>query len=195
MTKEYGRDVNRHQKVPVLHETNGFRVAETIAIYHYLGRQRIIQERWYPADVKESAKIDEFLQWNHNNLLLATGSIFYDAWLKPFKDVSGTEHGMMRNVKDPQTFVDIHDSLSILENDWLANKKFIVGDEPTFAEIIASCALMQVVGLRLFELDAGKYPRVSQWLLDTKNFFNPEFDLAHQFVYKYGEKFNGPPKM
>lgn len=195
LSKEYGQNVNRHHKVPVIHDNDGFRLAETVAIYHYLGRKGIISERWYPTDVKKLAKIDEFLQWNHNSLLLTTGSIFYDAWLKPFKDISGTEHGMMNNVKDPTNFVDIQISLNMLENVWLENTKFLVDDEPTYAELIASCALMQVVGLRLFSIDDGKYPKVSRWLQDTKEYFNPEFDAAHKYIYKYGERFNGPPKM
>ncbi|CAG9803147.1 unnamed protein product [Chironomus riparius] len=195
LSKEYGQNVNRHHKVPVIHDNDGLRLAETVAIYHYLGRKGIISERWYPTDVKKLMKIDEFLQWNHNSLLLTTGSIFYEAWLKHFKDISGTEHGMMKNVRDPTNFVDIHNSLNMLENVWLENKKFLVDDEPTYAELIASCALMQVVGLRLFAIDNEKYPKVSRWLQDTKDYFNPEFDTAHQYIYKYGERFNGPPKI
>lgn len=195
MSEEFGKNVNRHHKLPVIHDNDGFRLAETIAIYHYLGRQGIISERWYPKDVRKLTKIDEFLSWNHNDLFLTTGSIFIDAWIKPYRDVGGTEHGMMNNVKNPTEFVDIHKSLMMLENVWLEDSKYLIDDEPTFAEIIAACELMQIIGLRLFTIDQGKYPRVSRWLQDTKDFFNPQFDEAHKFVYKYGEKFNGPPKM
>jgi glutathione S-transferase len=176
----------------VIHDADGFRLAESIAIYHYLGRKGVLKERWYPRnDYKKLAQIDEFLQWNHNSLLFSTGTIFLDAWIKPLRDTNSLEHGMMQNVKDPLNYVDIHHSLDLLENTWLKDSKFIAGEEPTFAELIASCALMQVIGLQLFSLNEDRYKKVSTWLNDTRDYFNPEFDDAHKYVYKYGEKFKG----
>jgi glutathione S-transferase len=176
----------------VIHDADGFRLAESIAIYHYLGRRGYFKERWYPkGDVKKLSQIDEFLQWNHNSLLFSTGTMFLEAWIKPIRDTDSLEHGMMQNVRQPLNYVDINISLDLLENTWLKKSKYIVGEEPTFAELIASCAIMQVIGLRLLKLDEDKYPLVKKWLDDTREFFNPEFDDVHKFVYKYGEKFNG----
>ncbi|KAG5684673.1 hypothetical protein PVAND_013890 [Polypedilum vanderplanki] len=192
LSEEFGDKINRFHKVPVIHDSDGFRLAESIAIFHYLGRRGIFEERWYPKnDIKKLSQIDEFMQWHHNSLAFSAASIFYNAWIKPIREINMLEHGMMRNVRDPLNYVDIDNSLDLLENTWLKENKFIVGEEPTFAEILASCTLMQVIGLRLFRLDEQKYQKVTKWLNATKSYFNPEFDELHKYIYKYGEKFNG----
>ena len=41
MRKEF-KDINRFHKVPVIHDNEGFKLSETVAIYHYLTRKNII---------------------------------------------------------------------------------------------------------------------------------------------------------
>lgn len=191
MKKEFGRDINRFNKVPVIHENDGFKLSETVAIYHYLGRKRLIP---YPADdFKQIARIDEYLSWQHNSLASSTGILFFDAWVKPFRNINVIPHGQMVNVGRSLEYVVLDQSLDDLEKIWLNDSKFLVGDEPTFADLIAACLIMQVVGIKLYSLDANKFPKVAQWLLSVKNFYNPEFDNAHQMIYKFGERFNGRP--
>lgn len=192
LSDEFGSKINRFNKLPVIHEEDGFKLAETVAIYHYLGRKKVIPERWYPSDKKKLAKIDEYLQWNHNSLIFSAGSIFYNAWIRPLRGDAGIiEHAMMKNVNDPLNYVDIENSLDELEHTWLKDSDFLCGNEPTFAELIASCVLMQVIGLQLYKLNEEKYPKVNGWLNQTRIYFNPEFDIAHQYVYKYGERLKG----
>lgn len=175
----------------MIHLDSNFRLSETVAIFHFLGRQNIIP---YPTDARDIAKIDEFLEWNHNSLLATTGLTFYDAFVKPFRpDVTIMPHAMMVNVNQPLNYVELSQSLSDLENLWLSENKFLVGNEPTFADLTATCLIMQIVGLQIYKLDEVKFPKVVRWLENVRQIHNPEFDDAHKYVYKMGERFKGKP--
>lgn len=121
---------------------------------------------------------------------------FYNVWVNPFKNVDFPPHAFMVNVKKPLEYSGTLDQgLSDLENVWLEKNKFLAGGEATFADIIGAVELMQIIGLKIYELDAEKYPKVARWLEDVKDFYNPEFDEAHYYVYKMGQQFKGgPPK-
>lgn len=190
MKRDFSININRFRKVPVIHCNDGFKLSETVAIFHYMGREKIIP---YPSDFKEIAKIDEFLSWHHNSLAASTGKLFYDVWVKPFTGTELPPHGMMLNVKSPLDYVVINQSLNDLENLWLSDNKFLVGDEATFADLIAACEIMQITGFKIYKLDTQKYPKINNWLADTKEFYNPEFDQIHRLIYKLGEKYGGKP--
>jgi glutathione S-transferase len=113
----------------------------------------VIPERWYPKqDFRKLAKIEEFLNWNHNTLFVTVGKIYIEEFVQLFWDVESIPHGMLVNCKNPLKFALIEDSLDQLENIWLKDTKFLVEDQPTFADLIASCVLMQVLGLKIYEL-------------------------------------------
>lgn len=168
--------MNRFKKVPVIND-DGFTLAESVAIFHYLGRKRIIPERWYPSDVRSRMKIDEYLQWNHNNLLAAAGLLFRTTFVLQVDD-----EALIAQQK--RTLVGI---LNVLENVWLCDKKFLVGSEITFPDLMAASVLEQVIGIKLFKVDAQIYPRISKWLDEVRKFFGPTYQEAHKYVYKYGE--------
>lgn len=165
-------------------------MSETVAIFHYLGRRKIIP---YPSDAKEVAKIDEFLSWHHNSLLTSTGLIFFNAWVKPFTNIELPPHGQMVNTKNPKNYMVLDQSLLDLQNLWLKDQKFLVGEKATFADLIAACEIMQIIGMQIYALEGSKYPKVNKWLSDVRSEFNPEFDEAHKKVYRIGEKFGGKP--
>lgn len=171
--------MNRFQKVPAIIDNDGFKLAESIAIYHYLGRKEIISERWYPRDVKARARIEEYLEWNHNNLLYGAGLLFAMRWVMKLdageKQVKTQEKILIRALND-------------LENIWLTDNKYLAGNEITFADLMAACNLEQVVGMKIFLLDADKYPKISKWFNEVRLFFGDHFKEAHHFVYKYGAR-------
>jgi glutathione S-transferase len=156
-----------------------------------LGRKKIIP---YPSDAKELARIDEFLQYHHNSLMVTTGKLFYDTWVKPFTNITTPPHGMMMNVGHPKDFVILSQSLNDLERIWLSgSQKFLISDEATFADLIAACEISQITDLKLYEIDAKKYPKVDNWLANVKKEFNPEYDFAHKKICRVGEKYGGKP--
>lgn len=182
LTESYGKDVNRFHKVPAIND-NGFQLSESVAIFHYLGRKEIIPERWYPKDLKTLTRIDEYLQWNHNNLHLGAGMLFFIQWVLPFRTGEKPTSAQIESQKKTLT-----KNLDDLENIWLKDTKFVTGDEITFADLMAVSAIEQVVGMKLFKFEDGKHAKVQAWINAVREYFGPTFKEAHQVVYKYGEK-------
>lgn len=182
LSESFGKDVNRFHKLPAIND-NGFKLSETVAIFHYLGRKEIIPERWYPKDLKTRARIDEFLQWNHNNLHLGAGMLFFIQWILPFK--TGVKPSVAEIDAQKRTLVKCLDDLDSI---WLKDNKFLTGSEVTFADLIASSAIEQVIGMRLYEFEDQKHGNVKKWIDNVRQYFGPSFMEAHQFVYKYGKR-------
>jgi glutathione S-transferase len=174
--------VNRFHKLPAIND-NGFSLSESVAIFHYLGRKEIIPERWYPRDLKSLTRIDEYLQWQHNNLFLGAGMLFYMQLVEPLrtgklpsaKDIERQKRTLIKNLDD-------------LENIWLKDNKFLVANDITFADLMAASSLEQVLGMKLFSFEEGKHQKVQSWLESVRVFFGKDFKDAHMYVYRYGEK-------
>lgn len=175
LTESFGKDVNRFLKVPAIND-NGFKLSESVAIFHYLGRSGIIPEQWYPKELKARTRIDEYLQWNHNNINYAAGMYFRLKWLLKAdeKEIKTQERILIK-------------SLSDLENIWLCDNRFVAGSEVTFADLMAVCLLEQVVGMKLFTINEQQFPRVVKWMEDVRLSFSPHFQEAHKFVYKFAD--------
>lgn len=162
--------------MPVISD-DGFTLAESVAIFHYLGRKKIIPERWYPSDVRALMKLDEYLQWHHNNLFMGAGMLFFMIFAMQIDDeelIAQQKRTLIKNLND-------------LENVWLADSKFLIGDEITYPDLLAVSAIEQVVGIKLFRVDERLYPRITAWVAEVKLFFGSTFQEAHQIVYKYGK--------
>lgn len=185
MNESFGKNVNRFYKVPAIND-NGFKLAESVAIFHYLGRKGNIPERWYPKDLRSLAKIDEYLEWHHTNLLDGAGRLFYMQWVapaltgqKPSKiEIEKQEAKLNKNLKDIETL-------------WLNESRFLGGDKITYPDLLAASALEQVIGLKLFQIDEQQYPRTNIWIQEVRDFFGLEFKEGHKFVYSYGNKYGG----
>lgn len=181
MSENFGRTVNRFHKVPAIND-DGFKLAESVAIFHYLGRKTIIPERWYPSDIKALTRIDEYLQWQHNNLLTGAGMLFYMQMLTPMKTgVLPTQKAIDQQMR---TLIK---NLDDLENIWLKDNKFLAGSEVSFADLMAASAMEQIIGLKLFSFESNKHQKVQKWLEEVRTFFGPTFKEAHHFVYKWGD--------
>lgn len=181
MTDEFRRDVNRFGKLPAINH-NGFKLAESVAIFHYLGRKGIIPERFYPRnDIEKLTRIDEYLQWHQNGLFFSGGMLFFvqkpDATEKPPAEVISTlTKQLISNLDD-------------LENKWLADTKYLAGnDEISYADLASAVIVEQITGTRVYKLDENKYAKIAKWMAEVKAYFGKDFVDAHQLVYKYGER-------
>lgn len=182
MTDEFRQEVNRFNKVPAIND-NGFKLTESVAIFHYLGRKGTIPERFYPRnDIKKLTRIDEYLEWHHNGLFASAGQLFY--FNRP--DLPPPSEDVNERLKK-----SLIGTLDVLENRWLEDSKFLAGDEVSYADLVAAVMFEQIIGTRLFKLDDTKYPKISKWLEEVKKVFGKDYADAHQFVYKYGERY-GP---
>lgn len=181
MTKRFGKDVNRLHKVPAIND-NGFMLSESVAIFHYLGRKGSLTDRWYPSDLKALTSIDEYLQWQHNNLTIGAGMTFRAL-------TNSLTNGAEPSAEEIELYKrTLIKSLDDLECIWLKDNKFLVGDEVTFADLMAASLLEQVVGTKLYKLDEKRHPKTKCWFDEVRKHFGVPFIEAHQFVYKVGER-------
>lgn len=180
-SNEFAINVNRFGKIPAIND-NGFKLAESVAIFHYLGRKGIIPERWYPKDLRARTRIDEYLEWNQFNLFPGAGMYFMLSVLEPMR--TGEKPNMDQVEQQKRTLIR---ALNDLENLWLKDKKYLTGDEVTFADLMAICSLEQVVGLQIFQLDDQRHANIKNWMERVKAYFGPTYQKAHAYLYKFGE--------
>ena len=79
--QQYGKleefkKLNPNGKVPAILD-HGFNLYESHTILRYLATSRDCPDHWYPTDFKKRAKINEYLDWHHNNIRLGAGGYFF----------------------------------------------------------------------------------------------------------------------
>ena len=74
--KEEFKKLNPNGKVPAILD-HGFNLYESHTILRYLATSRDCPDHWYPTDFKKRAKINEYLDWHHNNIRLGAGVYFF----------------------------------------------------------------------------------------------------------------------
>lgn len=139
LTHDYRLNVHRLQKLPVIHH-NGLKLSESIAILHYLRREHVMPENTlFPSnDYKALARIDEYLEWTHNNIRVGGGMLFMLKWALPF--ISGEMPDKREVARYEKLF---EQSLDTLEKVWLESQNFVAGSTVTYADILAACDIEQ----------------------------------------------------
>lgn len=176
LTEDYKKNVNKFQKLPVIHD-NGFVLTESVAILRYLSGKGLVSSQWYPTDIIQRARVDEYLEWQHNTLALGSGLYFMLKWVTPL---------MTGKDADPKRVAEakriLEGALDLLETTWLADSKFVSGDRPTIADLFASSSIEQskVAGFKPTE---GR-KKVENWMQEVRKAANPIYDEAHKFAYK-----------
>uniref|UniRef100_A0A8C5LKC5 glutathione transferase n=1 Tax=Leptobrachium leishanense TaxID=445787 RepID=A0A8C5LKC5_9ANUR len=126
------------------------------AILLYLARNFNTPDHWYPSDLEKRARVDEYLAWQHTNTRLHAGKVF---WAKGMaKAVYGEE--ICSEKLDP-VLLQLNITLTNIEESFLQEKRFLVGDEISIADLMAIAELMQAVagGLDLFK----DRPKLAAW--------------------------------
>lgn len=139
LTSDFQKNVHRLQKMPVIHH-NGLKLSESVAILHYLKREHVIPESTYfpSTDTKTLARIDEYMEWTHNNIRMGGGMLFMLKWAMPFIT------GEMPHEKEVAKYEKLFEqSLNTLEDIWLESQDFVTGDKITYADILAACDIEQ----------------------------------------------------
>lgn len=180
LSDEYKECVGRFQQVPSIID-DGFKLSNGVTILKYLIREKLIPEHWYPRDSQLRAKIDEYLEWQHDN-----GSKVFNTFVQEKWNLNGKvdDRSGAQKVDEYRRLVD--QSLNSLERDWIEPGRFIVGDRITIADILAACEIEQpkIVGLDPFE---GR-PKLAAWLEKVRYTMTPYYQEAHQDFYKFTEK-------
>ena len=72
-------------------------------------------------------------------------------------------------------------SIRIIENHFLANSKYLSGDEISLADLQGVCEFTQLWMPKYKAYETGS--RIDQWVNDCKERLKPHFDDAHEMVY------------
>lgn len=149
------RRINRFRKVPCIVDSDGFQVAEVTAILQYLcdsapehGRQPQIAGHWYPRDVRQRARVNEYLSWQHVNTRNTCTTYFRLCWMVPHLQGRTVSEARKREARDLMA-----QALDVIETVWLAGgeeQSWLVGsDEITIADLLAASELEQLSELNL----------------------------------------------
>jgi len=75
----------------------------------------------------------------------------------------------------------LHKSIRIIESHFLANSKYLAGDEISIADLQGVCEFTQLWMPKYKAYETGS--RIDQWVNDCKERLKPHFDNAHKMVY------------
>ncbi|KAM3868177.1 glutathione S-transferase theta-1a [Diretmus argenteus] len=172
--EEFGK-VSVMRKVPVMKDGN-FILTESVAILKYMAEKFLAPDHWYPADLQQRARVNEYLAWQHKAIRAHGTKVFWFRAVIPV--VSGSE---VPKDKMDSALEDLTQSLSLLEMKFLQNKPFIIGEKISLADLVAIVELMQPVGtgLDVFE----DRPVLSAWKDRVRKQIGEElFDEAHKVI-------------
>ncbi|XP_011159136.2 glutathione S-transferase theta-3 isoform X1 [Solenopsis invicta] len=167
-------EINRFKKVPVI-DHDGFKLAESVGIVRYLSREFKVDDHWYPSDSKKQAKVDEYLEWQHLNTRLHCATYFLTKFLNPL---------MRGKPPKPEKVAEfesrMNDCIDLIENVWLKDTPFLIGNTISVADIFCACELEQP---RIAGYDPKKgRPRLTAWMERVMSETSPHYQDAHKFL-------------
>ncbi|TKS69384.1 Glutathione S-transferase theta-1 [Collichthys lucidus] len=148
----------------------------SIAILLYLAEKFQTPDFWYPADLQQRARVNEYLSWQHMAIRMHGSKMFWLRLLIP--KVLGVE---VPQDKLDAALEDLNGSLKLIEEKFLQDRPFIAGDHISLADLVAIVEVMQPVGsgLDVFE---GR-PKLSAWRDRVQEAIGKElFDDAHRTI-------------
>lgn len=172
------RKVNRLATAPFMIDGD-LKLTESIAIFRYIvARNPNIPDNWYPKDLRERAKVDEYLSWHHNNTRAGCAGYFLTKYLQPAITWKKPSEGRIKFTK-----AYMETTLDLFENIWLKDqsKPFLATDKLSFADLMAACELEQP---KIADYDpfAGR-PNLKKWHERVKEETNPIYNEAHASAF------------
>ncbi|XP_073833060.1 glutathione S-transferase theta-3-like [Musca autumnalis] len=184
-TQDEYKKINRFQKVPaIIDKENGraFHLAESIAILRYLVAKEKISAEFYPLDLKQRARVDEFLSWQHNGIRTSCSLYFRFLWVQ--EKIFGSPASEAKVAKYRKR---MEKDLELMENVWLKDSEFLSGNKLTAADVFGACEIEQI---RFCGYDIkNKYPKVYSWIERVRRELHPYFNEAHQVVYEFEKEY------
>ncbi|KAG7487244.1 glutathione S-transferase theta-3-like [Solea senegalensis] len=178
--EEFGK-ISLIRKAPALRDGD-FCLAESVAILHYLAEKFNTPDFWFPVDLHQRARVNEYLSWQHMALRMHGSKIFWLRLLIP--KILGVD---VPQDKMDAALDDLKHSLNLLEEKFIQDKPFIVGDQISLADLVAIVEVMQPLGsgLDVFE----DRPKLSAWRDRVEAAIGKElFDDAHQTILTAQER-------
>jgi len=144
-------------------------------------------DNWYPRDEARRAQVDEYLQWQANNIRVTGAMFFYNQWLMPKLTGQAPDTSILEFVRK-----SMEASLDVLEYVWLSepSKRFLASTEISFADVMLCCDLEQIriTGYNPF---SGR-PNLENLWKRVKELTSPFYNDAHAVCYKMTKS---PPKL
>jgi len=183
-TEEYTK-MNPFQKVPVIKDGD-FALTESVAMMRYLARTREVADHWYPKDAKAQARVDEYLEWQHQGTRLQCSRFFLEKFLIPMTFRNRPNENKVAKMK-----TNMENCLEEVERVWLKNgeKDFIGGGKISVADILAACEMEQP-GMAGYDVRT-RGPILSEYMARVQDTLNPHYDEAHEIVRMMINKFGG----
>lgn len=179
VSKEF-LQINILQKVPVLKDGD-FLLTESSAILIYLSCKYQVADHWYPPDLQARARIHEYLGWHADNI---RGTFGVTLWSKVIIPLMGSQL--------PEEKVELNKArmgraLQQLEDKFLGDKAFLMGQQVTLADLMLLEEIIQPVifGYDVFE---GR-PRLAAWRGRVEAFLGAElWQEAHAYAWNILEQ-------
>ncbi|XP_074526321.1 glutathione S-transferase theta-1a [Halichoeres trimaculatus] len=178
--QQYGPEftkISPLSKVPVMKDGD-FVLTESTAILEYMAQKTSAPDHWYPADLQQRARVNEYLSWQHTNLRMHGSKVFLLRIMFPMIMDSEVPKEKMDSAME-----DLEKSLKLLEEKFLAGKPFIAGNKISLADLVAVVEIMQPVGSGV-DVFASR-PKLGAWRERVKKELGETlFDEAHEPVMK-----------
>ncbi|XP_056387168.1 glutathione S-transferase theta-4 [Hyla sarda] len=174
MAEDFGK-VNPLRKVPALKDGD-FTMSESTAMLLYLANKYKTPDHWYPSDLQKRARVDEYLAWQHTNTRPHGSKLF---WIKAMT-LFLLGHEAPPEKLNP-ALCEFNATLTAIQDKFLQDKLFFVGDEISIADLVAIVEIMQPVGagIDVFE----DKPKLAAWKQRVEEAIGADlFKEAHEGI-------------
>ena len=161
----------------------GFVLSESHAIMCYLCNKYDWNDL-YPSNHEERAKVDSYLHLHHRNVREASIGLVAP---KVRKDLNFSEDFL----KISQA--NINKAFKALEDGWLAQSRYLTGDQLTIADMSAYVEIGQLQSKFTNVYDFAPFPNIRRWLEDMNQV--AYHDEVHASLYELGDISSKAPSM
>ncbi|KAK7929803.1 hypothetical protein WMY93_006198 [Mugilogobius chulae] len=173
-TEEFGK-INPIRKVPALKDGD-FCMGESVAMLQYMAERFKTPDHWFPADLQKRARVNEYLCWQPTGIRMHGSKLLYLKLMLPIVFKVEVPEQKMKDALE-----DLDSSLKVIEDTFLQDKPFIIGDQISIADLVAVVEVMQpfAAGVDVFK----DRPRLSAWKDRVVQAVGKElFDEAHESI-------------
>ncbi|XP_054765787.1 glutathione S-transferase theta-1-like [Lytechinus pictus] len=171
--------------VPAIQDGD-FSMGETVAIIKYLATKYadLVPDHWYPKDLEKRARVDEYMAFHHTGTRGGCCGIFISEVIIPLFS-EGKEHASEERLK--RDTENLTKQLDKLENAFLQDNDWLVGDDISVADVLAVSEIMEntVNGRDVTE----ERPKLRAFVDRVKDRLNPTFDEVHEALYAWRDSY------
>ena len=164
-------------------KVTGFVLSESHAIMSYLCN-KFDWNDLYPSNHEQRAKVDSYLHLHHRNVREASIGLVAP---KVRKDLNFSEDFLKIS------HASINKAFKALEDGWLAQSRYLTGDQLTIADMSAYVEIGQLQSKFTNVYDFTPFPNIRRWLEDMNQV--AYHDEVHTSLYELGDISSEAPSM